>query len=189
MNRIVGKSLPRVEGAEKVSGALRYAADTLRPGTLWGKVLRSPYPHALILNIDTRRAKKHPGVKAVITAADVNPRLIGAVLKDMPVLAQDRVRYVGEEIAAVAAIDANIAEEAVHLIDVEYEQLPAVYDPLEAMQANAPVLHSGYGEYQDPRPKRRDRRTFKQWSEPAKVTSSAVSPNRITFSRTVFAPS
>lgn len=153
MYRIVGKPIPRVEGAEKVSGALRYAADTLRPGTLWGKVLRSPYPHALIRNIDTRRAKKHPGVKAVITAADVNPRLIGAVLKDMPVLAQDRVRYVGEEIAALAAIDANIAEEAVHLIDVEYEQLPAVYDPLEAMQANAPVLHPGYGEYQGPKTK------------------------------------
>src|SRR4051812_42338671 len=134
MNGIIGQPLPRVEGAEKVNGALRYAADMLRPGTLWGKVLRSPYPHARILNIDASRARKVAGVKAIITAADVNPGLIGAVLQDMPVLAQERVRYVGEEIAAVAAIDANIAEEAVHLIDIEYEQLPAVFDPLEALK-------------------------------------------------------
>jgi CO/xanthine dehydrogenase Mo-binding subunit len=153
MNGIIGKPLPRVEGAEKVNGALRYAADTLRPGTLWGKVLRSPYPHARILNIDTSKARKVPGVKAIITAADVNPRLIGAVLQDMPVLAQDRVRYVGEEIAAVAAIDANMAEEAVNLIDVEYEQLPAVFDPLEAMKPDAPVLHPDYANYHGPKTK------------------------------------
>src|SRR5512145_2073460 len=153
MNSIVGKPLPRVEGVEKVSGGLRYAADTLRPGTLWGKVLRSPYPHARILNIDIGKAKKLSGVKSVITVADVNPRLIGAVLQDMPVLAQDRVRYVGEEIAAVAAIDADIAEEAVHLIDVEYEALPAVYDPLEAMKPQAPVLHPNYANYKGPKTK------------------------------------
>jgi carbon-monoxide dehydrogenase large subunit len=156
MNSIVGKPLPRVEGVEKVSGGLRYAADTLRPGTLWGKVLRSPYPHARILNIDIGKAKKLSGVKSVITVADVNPRLIGAVLQDMPVLAQDRVRYVGEEIAAVAAIDADIAEEAVHLIDVEYEQLPAVFDPLEALTPEAPVLHPNYANYRGPKTKAPD---------------------------------
>jgi CO/xanthine dehydrogenase Mo-binding subunit len=153
MNGIVGKPLPRVEGVEKVNGGLRYAADMVRPGMLWGKVLRSPYSHARILNVDVGKAKRLPGVKAVVTAADVNSRLIGAVLQDMPVLAQDRVRYVGEEIAAVAAIDANIAEEAVHLIDVDYEELPAVYDPLEAMSADAPVLHPDYPSYRGPKTK------------------------------------
>src|SRR5437773_10630039 len=96
MSGVIGKSLPRVEGAEKVSGSWLYAADHYRPGTLWGKVLRSPYAHARILNIDISRAKSLAGVRAIVTAADVNPRLIGAVLQDMPVLAQDRVRYVGE---------------------------------------------------------------------------------------------
>jgi CO/xanthine dehydrogenase Mo-binding subunit len=151
--KIIGRSLPRVEGAEKVSGALRYAADTVRPGMLWGKVLRSALPHARIINIDVSRAKKLPGVKGIITAPDVNPRLIGAVLQDMPVFARDRVRYVGEEIAAVAAIDADLAEEAVHLIDVEYEDLPAVFDPLEAMKPETPVLHPDYASYRGPRTK------------------------------------
>ncbi len=149
--KIIGQSLPRVEGAAKVSGALHYAADNLQPGTFWGKALRSPYAHARLLQVDVSRAKKLPGVKAIITAADVNPRLIGAILQDMPVLARDRVRYVGEEIAAVAAIDADVAEEAVHLIDVEYEELPAVFDPLEAMKPDAPVLHPDYAGCHGPR--------------------------------------
>ena len=151
--KVIGQPLPRVEGAEKVSGALRYAADSIREGMLWGKVLRSALPHARIVNLDVSRAKKLPGVKAVVTASDVNPRLIGATLQDMPVFARDRVRYVGEEIAAVAAIDADVAEEAVHLIDVEYEELPAVFDPLEAMKPNAPVLHPDYASYRGPRTK------------------------------------
>src|SRR5919109_1141144 len=151
--KIIGQPLPRVEGADKVSGALRYAADHHRPGTLWGKVLRSPYPHARILNIDVTRAKNLPGVRAVITAADVNQRLIGAVLHDMPVLAQDGVRYVGEDIGGVAAIDAAPAEEAVHLIDVEYEPLPAVFDPLEAITAEVPLLHPDYQSYEGPKTK------------------------------------
>ena len=153
MSGVIGKPLPRVEGAEKVSGAWRYAADNIRPGMLWGKVLRSPYPHARILNVDISRAKHLPGVKAIVTAADVNPRLIGAVLQDMPVLAQDRVRYVGEDIAAVAAIDADTAEEAIHLIDVDYEELPAVFDPVEAIKPEAPVLHPEYARYQGPKTK------------------------------------
>ena len=151
--KIIGQPLPRVEGAEKVSGAWLYAADNVRPGMLWGKVLRSPYPHALILNVDVTRAKNLPGIKAIVTAADVNPRLIGAVLQDMPVLAQDRVRYVGEDIAAVAAVDADVAEEAIHLIDVDYEELPAVFDPLEAIKAEAPVLHPEYESYKGPKTK------------------------------------
>ena len=151
--KIIGQPLPRVEGAEKVSGAWLYAADNVRPGMLWGKVLRSPYPHARILNVDVSRAKNLPGVKAIVTAADVNARLIGAVLQDMPVLAQDRVRYVGEDIAAVAAVDTDTAEEAIHLIDVDYEELPAVFDPLEAIKPDAPVLHPEYESYQGPKTK------------------------------------
>jgi CO/xanthine dehydrogenase Mo-binding subunit len=150
-HKVVGRPLPRVEGAAKVSGALRYAADVLRPGTLWGKVLRSPFAHARILNIDTSRALGLPGVKAVVTAADMKPTLVGATLRDMPVMARDRVRFVGEEIAAVAAVDADVAEEAVQLIDVEYEDLPAVFDPLEAMKAEAPVLHPDYPTYKGPK--------------------------------------
>jgi CO/xanthine dehydrogenase Mo-binding subunit len=148
---VIGQSVPRVEGVAKVSGALCYAADAVRPGMLWAKVLRSPMAHARIVNVDVSRAKKLPGVKAVVTASDVNPRLIGATLQDMPVFARDRVRYVGEEIAAVAAIDADVAEEAVHLIDVEYEELAAAFDPLEAMKPEAPVLHPEYASYRGPR--------------------------------------
>ncbi|HLN86479.1 MAG TPA: molybdopterin cofactor-binding domain-containing protein, partial [Candidatus Limnocylindrales bacterium] len=153
MTGIIGKPLPRVEGADKVSGALPYAADHYKPGTLWGKVLRSPHPHARILNVDVSRARKLPGVKAIVTAADIDPRLIGAVLHDMPVLAKDRVRYVGEDIAAVAATDADTAEEAIHLIDVDYEELPAVFDPLEAMNPEAPLLHPEYQRYHGPKTK------------------------------------
>ncbi|MGH7766301.1 MAG: xanthine dehydrogenase family protein molybdopterin-binding subunit, partial [Candidatus Binatia bacterium] len=150
-SKVIGKSFPRVEGAAKVSGGLRYAADILRPGSLWGKVLRSPLPHARILNIDTSRALSLPGVKAIVTAADMRTTLVGATLRDMPVMARDRVRFIGEEIAAVAAVDADTAEEAVHLIDVEYEDLPAVFDPLEAMKPEAPILHPDYPTYKGPK--------------------------------------
>ena len=147
---IIGQPLPRVEAAAKVSGQCQYAADVVRPGTLWGKVLRSPVPHAAIRSIDVEKARRLAGVKAVITAGDMNPKLVGATLKDMPLLAQDRVRYVGEEIAAVAAVDRDVAEEAIGLIDVEYETLATVYDPLEAIEPDAPLLHPDYADYQGP---------------------------------------
>jgi CO/xanthine dehydrogenase Mo-binding subunit len=107
-------------------------------------------PHARILNVDTLRAKSLPGVKAVITAHDASSRLVGASLKNMPVLAQDRVRFVGEEIAAVAAIDSDAAEEAIALVHAEYDELPAVFDPLEAMKAEAPLIHPDYASYEGP---------------------------------------
>ncbi|NIO10431.1 MAG: molybdopterin-dependent oxidoreductase, partial [Deltaproteobacteria bacterium] len=151
MAKVVGSSLPRVEGYAKVTGGCLYAADYQRPGTLWGKVLRSPVPHARILNVDTSRVQSLPGVRAVITANDMPPRLIGATLKDMPMLARDRVRFIGEEIAAVAAVDKDVAEEAVGLIDVEYEELPAVFDPLDAIKQGAPVLHPDYASYEGPK--------------------------------------
>ncbi len=153
VKNIVGLSLPRVEGYAKVTGGCLYAADYQRPGTLWGKVLHSPLPHARILKVDTSKAQSLPGVKGVISANDISPRLVGATLKDMPILARDRVRFVGEEIAALAAVDKDVAEEAVGLIEVDYEELPTVFDPLEAIRPEAPLLHSDYASYEGPRTK------------------------------------
>ena len=91
----IGKSAPRIEGAKKVSGAALYTADHLLPGTVWGKVLRSPYAHARIKRLDTERAKAHPGVLAVLTAADIPAVLTGRRLRDMPMLARERARFIG----------------------------------------------------------------------------------------------
>jgi CO/xanthine dehydrogenase Mo-binding subunit len=147
--KVVGKSLPRLEGAEKVTGKTRYAADIDIPGALWAKVLRSPVPHARILNVDTSRAARVPGVRAVISGADIPPILTGLRMKDMPVLSLDRVRYVGEGVAAVAADSPEIAEEAAALIDVQYEELPFVTDPLEAIRPGAPLLHDNPAAYKN----------------------------------------
>jgi len=130
----VGKSIPRKDGFEKATGRAIYTVDISLPGMLWGKILRSPYPHAKILNIDTSRAEKLPGVKAIITVKDTLGIKHGFVETpryppDQYPLAMDRVRYIGEEIAAVAAIDEYVAEEALTLIKVDYEELPAVFDP------------------------------------------------------------
>jgi CO/xanthine dehydrogenase Mo-binding subunit len=147
--KFVGKSVPRLEGAEKVSGKTRYAADVAIPDALWAKILRSPLPHARLLKVDTSKAIKLPGVHAVITSADIPPVLTGLRMKDMPVLACDRVRYVGEPIAAVAADSVEIANEALNLIDVQYEELPFVTDPVEAIRPGAPVLHENPGRYKN----------------------------------------
>src|SRR5262249_19210632 len=122
----------------------------------WVKVLRSPLPHARIVNIDTSKAETLPGVKAIITTRDVGPRLVGASLKDMPVLARDRVRYVGEEVAAVAAIDADTAEEAVALIQGDYEELAGGFRPFGGMKAGAPLIYTEYASYEGPRSKAPD---------------------------------
>lgn len=140
--------MPQEEGPEKVSGQALYAADLLLPGMLWGKVLRSPYPHAHILSIDTARARTVPGVHAVLTGQDLPDRRVGRLLRDIPVLARDRVLFVGEKVAAVAADTLEAAEEALNLIAVEYEALPPVFDPLEAMQSSAPTLHPQMASYQ-----------------------------------------
>jgi CO/xanthine dehydrogenase Mo-binding subunit len=147
---VIGKALPRVEGVAKVTGICAYAADIRRPEALWGKVLRSSLPHARILNLDVSKAARLPGVKAIITAADMSPKLVGATLRDMPMMARDVVRFVGEELAAVAAADKDTAEEAVSRIKVEYEELPAVFDPIEAMRPEAPVIHPEYASYKGP---------------------------------------
>ncbi len=143
----VGQSVTRGEGPDKVTGQARYTADVLLPGMLWGKVLRSPFPHARIVSIDTSKAKALPGVHAVVTGQDIPDRRVGRRLKDFPVLARDRVVFVGEKVAAVAAETPDIAEEALLLIDVEYEDLTAVFDPFEAMQPDAPVLHPDLASY------------------------------------------
>ena len=140
---IVGQRIPRVDGHDKVTGRAQYAADLKLPHMLYGKILRSPFPHAKILNIDTSKAKRLSGVKAVITGDDTSKIKWGVFIKDMHVLSFDKVRYVGDEIAAVAAVDEATAEEALDLIRVEYEELPAVFDIFEGMEPGAPKIHDG----------------------------------------------
>ena len=143
----VGTSVPRAEGTDKVSGRTVYAADVKLSGLLWGKILRSPHPHARIRRVDVAKARRVPGVRAVITGADVRGCLVGKQIRDMPVLCWDVVRFIGDRVAAVAADTLDAAEEAIHLIDVDYEQLPAVFDPEEAMQPSAPLLHENVAAY------------------------------------------
>jgi carbon-monoxide dehydrogenase large subunit len=131
--RYVGKPVLRGESIDKVTGRWVYGADLALPGMLHAKVLRSPYPHARIVSVDPRRARELTGVRAVVTGADV-PYLFGSALRDEPFLARGKVRYAGEPVAAVAAISEEIAREAIDLIEVEYEELPGVFDPLMAIR-------------------------------------------------------
>jgi CO/xanthine dehydrogenase Mo-binding subunit len=147
-HRIVGQPIGKLEGIGKVSGQARYSGDVTLPGLVWGKALRSPLPHARIVRIDTSRARALPGVLAVLAAQDLPDILVGRRMFDMPMLARDRVRFVGEKVAVVAAADPDIAEEALALIDVEYEDLPAVFDPVDAIKAGAPVLHENPAAYE-----------------------------------------
>jgi carbon-monoxide dehydrogenase large subunit len=145
--KVVGTSVPRGEGSDKVSGQSVYAADVKLPELLWAKILRSPHPHARIRRVDISKAEKVPGVRAIITGDDVKGRLVGKQIRDMPVLCWDKVRFVGDRVAAVAAETVEAAEEALNLIEVDYEQLPAVFDPLEAMAPDAPLLHDNVAAY------------------------------------------
>ncbi len=138
---VVGQRVRRPEGYEKVTGDARYVADIVLPGMLIGRILRSPYPHARIVRIDTSKAEKLPGVRTVATAEDTIKQGWGAFFPDQYPLSLGKARYVGEEVAAVAAIDYDIAEEALELIDIEWEDLPAVFDPDEAMKEDAPLIH------------------------------------------------
>ncbi|MPZ12996.1 MAG: molybdopterin-dependent oxidoreductase [Chloroflexi bacterium] len=152
----IGKPVEQVSGPAKVTGGAAYTADVRLPGTLYGRILRSPYPHARILRIETARACALSGVHAVITAQDLPETLFGRRMRDMPVLARDKVRFVGERMAAVAAETPEIAEEAINRIEVEYEALPAVFDPLDAMKPDAPRVHestAGYFNHQEPVPR------------------------------------
>jgi len=137
----VGKKIPKRDAPPKATGSAIYIQDLKVPGMLYGKILYSKYPHARIKGLDTSRAEKLPGVRAVVTASDMPANFRIGVMKDNPPLKAGKVLSIRDEIAAVAAISAEIAEEAVSLIDVEYEDLPGIFDPLEAMKEGAPLVH------------------------------------------------
>jgi CO/xanthine dehydrogenase Mo-binding subunit len=141
---VAGHSVTRTDDPAKVTGKLMYGADYPQEGFLHGKILRSPHPHALIKSIDTKKAKELKGVAAVLTGKDVPGRNgFGAILPDQPVICEDKVRYVGDGVALVAAETEEIAHEALSLIRVEYEVLPAVFDPRDALKPDAPKVHEG----------------------------------------------
>jgi 4-hydroxybenzoyl-CoA reductase alpha subunit len=145
---VIGQRVRRVDGPDKVTGSAKYTFDMVLANMLYGRILRSPYPHAKILNIDTSKAEKLIGVKAVVTGQDTPGRKQGVwrrfpELCDEEILCREKVRYIGDPVAAVAAIDEDTAEEALDLIEVEYEPLPAVFDPLEAIKEEAPQIHDG----------------------------------------------
>jgi len=153
--QVIGNPTPRVEGEFKASGKAMYAVDVTLPGMLWGKLLRSPIAYGKIKRIDTSKALALPGVRAIVTGEEVAGLKIGRKLYDMPILADGVVRFIGEKVAAVAADDELIAEEAVNLIEVEYEEMEPALDPLEAMKPGAPVLHPEVMSYKGlPRPLR-----------------------------------
>ena len=143
----LGRSVTRADGPEKVTGKAKYTLDNQLNDVLWGKTLRSPYPHARILSVDVSRAKALPGVYSVLTGTDLENIRIGRRLFDVPILANDRVRFIGEKVAAVAATDKEIAEQALSLIKVKYEELPAVTNIHSAASDNAPTLHPNLNEY------------------------------------------
>ncbi len=140
---MIGKRIPRIDSWEKARGKAVYGIDLKLPGMLQGKILRSPHPHARVLHIDTSKAERLVGVKAVITAEDTPKIKYGAQVNDEYPLAVDRVRYIGDEVAAVAALDEETALEAIELIRVDYEELPAVFSAREALASGAPEIHSG----------------------------------------------
>jgi 4-hydroxybenzoyl-CoA reductase alpha subunit len=144
--RTVGHSLPRVDAEAKVTGRAKYTADYYFKDMLYGKILHSPIPHGRIKKIDTKKAEALPGVKLVLTGRDVPDITYGVspARYDEHVLAKERVRHVGDEVAAVVAVDEETAEKALSLIKVEYEELPAVFNPLEALKKGAPQLHERY---------------------------------------------
>ncbi len=154
--RVIGKSPPRADAWEKVRGRPIYAGDLALSGMLHGRIVRSPYASARIVKIDTGAAQALPGVAAVLTHADV-PRnelrmelpgrmaeaTAGAVLATQPVLAGDRVRFQGEPVVAIAAETPEVATRAAELVEIEYEELPGVFDPFESLRPGAPLVHEG----------------------------------------------
>lgn len=138
--RYVGQSVPMVDARLKATGSARYTSDLTFPNMLWAGLLRSPHPHARILNIDTSLAQRLPGVKAVITGRET-PMYFGVSKSDQTPLARDKVRHVGDAVAAVAAGDMDTVREALSLIKVEYQELPAVFETSLAMEPGAPQIH------------------------------------------------
>ncbi|HEX5607758.1 MAG TPA: hypothetical protein VFY96_14630, partial [Candidatus Binatia bacterium] len=137
--KYVGHNVPRVDGIDKVTGKAKFVGDLTVPGMLQGKILRSTYPHARVVSIEASQAEALPGVVAVLTASDIAD--LNLIYSGRPVIATDKVRYVGEPVAAVAAVDLATAEEALSLIQVEYEELPAVVGIDAALKKDAPLIH------------------------------------------------
>ena len=163
----IGKRMPDVRGVEKVTGAAKFISDIYLPGMLIGKVLHSPHAHARVVSIDTSKAERLPGVVAVVTPKDVPQKQYTARLMDFFTLTgidvsavhdtyvlNNKLRFAGDAVAAVAAVNEKAAEEAVELIKVEYEKLPAVFDELEAMKEGAPQLHDFVHRWQAGKPAR-----------------------------------
>lgn len=143
---IIGKGVKKIDAVEKVTGSAQYVHDLELQGMLYARMLLSPHAHARIVNIDTSKAEELPGVRAVLTGKDLDYK-IGLYLVDKDILAKDKVIYHGEPVAAVAAETEAIAQQAIELIEVEYEELPAVLDVREAVKEDAPLVHEDLGEY------------------------------------------
>jgi carbon-monoxide dehydrogenase large subunit len=144
----IGKNVPRVDARQKVTGAAQFADDIqFGPGLLYARIKRSPHPHALLKKVDVSKARRLPGVKAVVTGEDF-PGFIGLYLQDRYIFCRDRVRYVGDPVAGVAAVSEEVAEKALELIEVEYEPLPGVFDPEFGASSAAPLLHPDLGKYE-----------------------------------------
>jgi CO/xanthine dehydrogenase Mo-binding subunit len=143
-HEVVGVSVPRLDSWQKVTGEAKYGADIYLPRMLHGRILRSKHAHARIVRINTEKAERLQGVKGVVTWKDAPDVLIGMYQNDRRLFAKEKVRYMGDAIAAVAATDQDIADEALTLIEVEYEELSAVFDPFEAMSPGAPLIHDEF---------------------------------------------
>jgi CO/xanthine dehydrogenase Mo-binding subunit len=141
---IIGKRIPKLDAVAKATGRVEYIQDVKLPGMLTGKILYSKYPHARIVKIDTTRAERLPGVRAVITGEDVPPKMRMGFYRDNPPLKSGKVRSYRDEVAAVAAVDVDTAAEALRLIEVTYEALPGVFDPVAAMAPDAPLVHEAH---------------------------------------------
>ncbi len=137
--KIIGKRIPQIDAQSKVEGATIFGVDIKLPRMLYAKMLRSPFPHARILNINTQKAERLPGVRLVATGYNTPSNKFGAIKPDERFFAKDEVFYVGDEVAAVVATDEDAAAEALELIEIEYEPLPAVFDPLEALGQDSPL--------------------------------------------------
>jgi carbon-monoxide dehydrogenase large subunit len=147
MTAPVGENVKRIDALEKVTGEAQFADDfQFGPGLLYGRIVRSPHPHARIISIDASKALALPGVKGIVTGKDT-PQRIGLYLKDRFIFSRDVVRYVGDPVAGVVATSEELAEQACKLVQVEYEVLPAVTDPLQGAQPDAPLLHPELGSY------------------------------------------
>ncbi len=144
--KFVGSSINRVDGIQKVTGSMKFVDDIKMHGMLHAAVKRSPHPHANIINVDISKAEKLEGVKAIVTGKDV-PNRVGLYLEDKNFIAVDKVRYRGDAVAAVAAETLEIAKQAIELIEVEYEILPAVTNAKDGLKEDAPLLHPELGSY------------------------------------------